>query len=162
MRTVTCFSGRQIVDIAVSTIVANILVVDTCRPVICRTACKEARVQYLPSGRKNLRQHQMAITTRRRICDSHHSREVRTLLQSGGIHRMTVMIHIADGKRQTIRIGFLFALGRGYLQVTRRANRVDLPVFFNSKETEEAALSSKVSVQMFRVVETFFVLPSTA
>ena len=25
---------------------------------------------------------------------------------------MTVMIHIADGKRQTIRIGFLFALGR--------------------------------------------------
>ena len=104
-------SGRQIVDIAVSTIITNILVVDTCHPIVNRAACKEARVQYLPTSRKNLSQHQVAIATRRRICDGHHSREVRTLLQSGGIHRMAVMIHIADGERKTVRIGFLFTLG---------------------------------------------------
>ena len=41
-------SGRQIVNIAVSTIVTNILVIDTCHLIVNRVACKEARVQYLP------------------------------------------------------------------------------------------------------------------
>ena len=61
------FSGRQIVNIAVSTIVTNILVIDTCHLIVNRVACKEARVQYLPTSRKNLSQHQVVIATRRRI-----------------------------------------------------------------------------------------------
>ena len=50
-------SGGEVVDVAVGTVVADILVVDAGRFRVGRTLTQEAGIEYFPSGREHFGEH---------------------------------------------------------------------------------------------------------
>ena len=62
-----------------------------------------------PAG-EYFRQYQVVYATGGRILDRHHGYEIRSLLHVSYIHSPAVLVGVADGQRQAVRIGFFLAL----------------------------------------------------